>query len=210
MLNRFRELWRRCGAKSEADIFYKDIQKSYSEPHRFYHTLNHIDYCLKQLDSFFGNTGDSNIVEFALWYHDFVYNPLSNNNEEESANAATLVCHESEMSVSFTNKVHELILITKHSKEPSDFLQKVIIDIDLSILGSNLKSYDSFETNIRKEYSPVNDRDFLMGRTNILKGFLNRPRIFYTDFFFGKYHEAARNNLMRTIKNFERSMLKLK
>ena len=85
-----------------------------------------------------------------------------------------------------------------------DHLQKVIIDIDLSILGSDPQTYDTFEINIRKEYSHVNELEFLAGRSSILNGFLSRHRIFYTDFFHNKFEHSARANLERTIQKYKK------
>ena len=65
--------------------FNSDIIHLYNEPHRFYHTLNHIEYVLKQLK-------DAELLKhdelfLAAIFHDIIYNPKSNTNEEESARA---------------------------------------------------------------------------------------------------------------------------
>jgi hypothetical protein len=36
---RFRELWLRCGAKSDSDAAYNYLESRYAEPHRAYHTF---------------------------------------------------------------------------------------------------------------------------------------------------------------------------
>lgn len=204
MRDRFKELCRKCNAISDVGSIYAYLVKRYSEPHRFYHNLQHIENCLIQMDMISGNEIDPIVIEFALWFHDAVYDPKANDNEEQSALLAKSVCEDAELPDSFSKKVQKLILLTKHTLEPSDFMQKVIIDVDLSILGSDPQTYDNFEMAIRKEYSHVNDRDFITGRSSILNGFLNRKRIFYTDFFFSKYELPARSNLTQTVQKLKK------
>ena len=203
MRDRFRELWIKCNAKSDADCIYANLVKRYSESHRFYHNLKHIENCLTQIDMLSGNEIDHIALEFALWFHDIVYNPKANDNEENSALVAKSVCEEAELPESFSRNVQRLILLTKHICKPIDYMQKVIIDVDLSILGSDAQTYNIFEMNIRKEYSHVNHRAFLAGRSNLLNGFINRDRIFYTDFFYSKYESSARSNLTQTIQKLK-------
>ena len=55
----------------------------YSEPHRAYHTWEHVEALLGhfgQLDWF-----DPKGVEIAVYYHDAIYDPLSSSNEADSA-----------------------------------------------------------------------------------------------------------------------------
>jgi predicted metal-dependent HD superfamily phosphohydrolase len=198
---RFQELWKNCKAKSNADEVYEDLEKRYSEPHRFYHNLKHIGHCLNHLDMLPVNAPDSIIVEFALWFHDAIYNPSASDNEEKSAKLARRICQGAGLTEMFCRKAQDLILITKHTSEPENDLQKIMIDLDLCILGSDPEMYDNFESDIRKEYSHVKEKDFLIGRSKILEGFLNRQRVFYTDIYYRKYEKTARFNLARTIQN---------
>jgi predicted metal-dependent HD superfamily phosphohydrolase len=209
MKARFKVLWKKCRAKTYAERIYGDLERRYSEPHRFYHNMHHIENCLNELDLLAIPESDSILLEFALWFHDAVYNPSANDNEEKSALLAKSVCVEAELSESFCRNAEELILISKHNTEPEDNLQKLIIDLDLSILGADPSTYDIFEKNIRKEYMHVNDQDFLTGRSNILQSFLNRHCIFYTGFFYNKFEKAARSNLERTIMEYKRRIQKV-
>jgi predicted metal-dependent HD superfamily phosphohydrolase len=200
MRNRFKKLWNKCDAKSDADQIFEDLERRYSEPNRFYHNFQHIEACFNQMDMISSDEIDPLVLEFSLWFHDAVYNPKAKDNEEQSAQLAKSVCKHAELPESFCQKAQELILVTKHTCDPIDYLQQIILDIDLSILGSDPRTYDFFEMNIRKEYSHVNEPDFLAGRSRILNGFINRNRVFYTDVFYSKYETCARSNLSRTIQ----------
>ena len=61
---------------------------AYSEKHRHYHTIKHIDHCLRELDGAKSLAHDPAEVELALWFHDAIYDPHSSKNEERSADWA--------------------------------------------------------------------------------------------------------------------------
>ena len=100
------------------------------------------------------------------------------------------------------DKVTKLILFTEHKITPNSLDGQFVVDIDLSILGSETSHFDDYEQAIRQEYSWVSDSDFVQRRSIILKNFLDKKSIFATDFFREKYEEQAR-------KNIQRSLLKL-
>ena len=99
------------------------------------------------------------------------------------------------------DRVIRLILTTKHRE--ADLIQRndemYIIDVDLSILGKPREEFDEYERNIRKEYEWVSDEQFKENRSAILKRFIARPSIYYTDFFREKYEEQAKSNLERSL-----------
>ncbi len=207
MKDRFQRLLVDCGGRGDGGNYYLLLEKSYSGPYRFYHNMGHIQHCLNVLDQFCGSSKTYPEIEFALWYHDYIYDPRAKDNEEASARVASKVCVELGFPESFIRTVESLILITKHIESPENLLQKVIVDIDLSILGADHTMYDKFEADIRREYSFVNEADFIVGRSAILNGFLSRPRIFNTEFFLSKYENKARDNLIRAIRKYSEMTL---
>lgn len=59
----------------------QSLKAAYSNPHRHYHTLNHIDDMLEMLDDLLPGDddtirGERAIVELAVWFHDVVYDPV--------------------------------------------------------------------------------------------------------------------------------------
>ena len=66
-------------------VAFDDLLTHYSEPHRAYHDANHIDECLAEFDSAKSEALNPNSVEFAIWFHDVIYNPRATDNEEQSA-----------------------------------------------------------------------------------------------------------------------------
>ena len=55
----------------------KEIADAYSSPQRSYHTLEHIDHCLSVLDRVPVAIEKEIELRFAIWFHDFIYEPKS-------------------------------------------------------------------------------------------------------------------------------------
>ena len=101
----------------------------------------------------------------------------------------------SSTNLSVTDSIIHLIGITAHHHIPATDEEKIIVDMDLAILGADEKRFVEYEQQIRKEYSFVPDTIFQTKRTEILQGFLNRPRIYGTAYFFDRLESRARCNL---------------
>ena len=92
-----------------------------------------------------------------------------------------------------------MILDTKHTKPPHDTDGALLVDIDLTILGQSWERFEEYERQIRQEYEWVEAKTFAEGRSAMLKSFLKRPCIYYTNHFGDKYEARARMNLERSI-----------
>jgi predicted metal-dependent HD superfamily phosphohydrolase len=92
---------------------------------------------------------------------------------------------------------------TRHVVSPASNDGRYVVDIDLSILGEAAERFDAYERAIRLEYAHVPDDAFRPGRATILRQFLDRPRIYGTDFFRDRYEATARANLARSLAALE-------
>lgn len=193
------DLWQRIRAQGDSIKTYNNLVSRYTEPHHAYHTLEHIEHCLVELEQVRFLINDCNAVELAIWYHDVIYDIRAKNNEEKSAEFAIKVIKKIHLSDVFGKKVAELILATKHIEIPEDYDAKLITDIDLSSLGSNWQKFEKNSRNIRREYEWVPEDEFLIKRSTILKSFIQRPSIYSTQFFRNKYEAQARRNIARSL-----------
>jgi predicted metal-dependent HD superfamily phosphohydrolase len=189
---------RLTGAQLQKDSF-NWIVSAYSEPHRHYHTLAHIEQCLKEFDAAKYLCEAPDEVELALWLHDLVYDPHASDNEEKSAVAAKEFLLELNCPERTVHAVSELILFTKHNKPPITQDAKVILDIDLIVLGQPVGLFELYEKNIRAEYSWVSEEVYKTERTKVLRSFLDKASIYYTDRFEVLYGSQARENLKKTL-----------
>ena len=178
------------------------LEARYGEPQRRYHTLEHIGACLTLLDGVQGLTPeDRRLLEYAIWWHDAVYDPARSDNEEQSAELARrelagLGCPDADI-----DEVARLVLLTKgHRVEPDDRLGALLVSIDLSILGADRQAYDTYAVQVREEYAHVPAGAFRIGRAAVLRKILEAPAIFPDPAFRDRYEAAARSNLDREIQ----------
>ena len=196
---RWTALWKRLGARGDASAVYDDLTTRYSEPHRAYHTLEHIGHCFDEFEQVRQLAINPDAVELALWYHDAIYDTKTKDSEERSAALAMEMVRNASLPNSFGQSVANLITATKHTSAPTDPDVQLLVDIDLSILGQSEEKFDEYELQVRKEYEWVPNDAFIVGRSTILKSFLDRPTIYSTEFFRNKYETQARRNIARSL-----------
>lgn len=171
------------------------LSSGYSEPGRAYHNLNHIEDCLIQPDVLSCHAIDPVAVEFAIWFHDLVYDTHVEDSEALSAEAAVEFLSDAR----FSADVVRLILATRHDALAQEGDAALMCDIDLSILGRDPGVYDAYASAIREEYSWVPLPDYVRGRIRVLDTFLLRPAIFAIEDVRERYGLQARENLTREI-----------
>jgi predicted metal-dependent HD superfamily phosphohydrolase len=180
---------------------YNELLSSYNQKHRHYHNVNHINAVLEYLEEAKHLANDYDALEIALWFHDAIYKPFSSTNELDSANWGSTFLQQNGTSKELSTKVHTLIMATLHNVVPTDNDEKLIVDIDLSILGSSAETYALFESSIRKEYKLVPILIYRKKRKEILINFLERDRIYSHDYFYVKLEKNARANITNAIQN---------
>ena len=180
-------------------ISYDDLIKAHAEPQRHYHTAAHINACLIHLDTYQALADNPHEVELALWFHDAVYKPFSGTNEEDSAKWARTFLKSNDAAPDLIKRIDHLIMITKIHKDPQTQDGRVMLDIDLSILGTPADIYDQFEKNVRKEYRRVPWFLFRKKRKEILQSFLDAEYVYNCPELRAKWESRARDNLARAI-----------
>jgi predicted metal-dependent HD superfamily phosphohydrolase len=194
---RWLELWTRLGAQGSGVATFARLAAAYAEPGRAYHTAEHIRDCLTELDLTRDQAEHPDEVEAALWFHDAVYVPGASDNEEESAELARTTLLADGVLQEVANRVAALVLATRHTALPELYDEKLVCDIDLSILGRAPDIFDEFERRIRREYAWVPEPIYRRERSAVLAGFLRRRTIFQTGSFRHRYELLARANLNR-------------
>ncbi|MCH9671499.1 MAG: N-methyl-D-aspartate receptor NMDAR2C subunit [Gammaproteobacteria bacterium] len=197
-LTRWQTLLGDLGLESDDDEFHK-LFGAYGEAHRHYHTRAHIEDCLEQFDRVRVDLEHPAAVEIALWYHDAVYQPRSNSNELDSVRWAVGFLRNKQADHAVIERVEQLIMATLHSATPTLVDARWLVDIDLSILGRDERTYSRFERNVRAEYEWVPLDAFRARRAEILQSFIARERIYSSPFFYERFEAAARRNLNEAI-----------
>ena len=208
-LHHFSSLWARLDADGDSSVPHAQIISAYGEPGRAYHSLQHLEECLLAFDQAkdTGGMARPDAIEMALWMHDAVYDPKAPDNEEKSAAWAELILSGSGVSQPMIAEVKRLVLVTvTHLAEPGDD-SAWMADIDLAILGQDEGRFAEYEEQIREEYSWVQRPIYLCKRAEVLQRFLDRDRLFVTDFFRERLESAARKNLIQAVSRLRRESL---
>lgn len=187
------------------DIPYNRITTVYNKLGRHYHNLNHISTCLEEFDSVGKSSFEYPLEsEVAIWFHDFIYFINDTNNEEKSALVANGYLWSLGFSPEQRNKVRQIILATSHNETVTDNDSQLVCDIDLATFGKPKKIFTEYEQNIREEYYSIPDVEYYAARMKILKKFLARDNIYYSQFFRKKYELEARRNIFESIEELQR------
>lgn len=179
---------------------YLRLLARYAEPHRHYHTIEHIRFCLNELAISRSSHQNHPAVRLSIWYHDAIYNPTREDNEAKSAELAESEMIEGGLRQSIIQEIVRIIHLTTHiSSLPGQDIAALVCDIDLAILGQSRADFDQYECAIRAEYRHVPELVFSERRTDILRQFVARPAIYFTQDFRDRYESIARANLQRAI-----------
>ncbi|MCV2885970.1 hypothetical protein OE749_14855 [Aestuariibacter sp. AA17] len=180
---------------------FHQIMGAYSEKSRRYHAVTHLQSVLECLDKSVSLAEYSDEVELALWFHDAVYKVFSRTNESDSANWASEFLEKNGACEAVRKRVFSLVMATAHNSCPNSVDEKLIVDIDLSVLGQSKAVYKAFSDGVRQEYRRVPSFIYRRKRKAILASFLRRDHIFYFELFQEAYENAARENIMSEIRN---------
>ena len=152
-----------------------DLLARWSEPHRRYHTLDHLAFMLDVINTHAGLADDIDAVRLAAWFHDAIYDPRADDNEARSAALAR-----SMLDVACVDEVVRLIELTKdHRVRTGDRNGGLLCDADLAILAAPPPRYEQYARAVREEYAFVPDELFRTGRTNVLQHLLDLPALFH-------------------------------
>ena len=198
-LARWQTVWQQVGALNAGENLYDRLIACYAEPHRKYHTVQHLNECFMHLDSLRSLADHPDEVEVALWFHDAIYDTTKKDNEKRSAEWA----RDSLLAAGVTNekaeRIYKLVMSTMHDAVPVGRDAKVLVDIDLGILGAEAARFDEYEVQVRQEYSWVPENLYRAARRKVLEEFTSRQWIYSTERFRSAYEAQARENLSRSL-----------
>jgi predicted metal-dependent HD superfamily phosphohydrolase len=180
------------------------LHQRYAEPGRAYHNWQHIEAMLRWRHSGAFQLHDEDAVYHAIILHDAIYDPAKQDNEELSAQLAEellspLYSDNQVAGVATMIRAtarHEMLNCPDKAAEQD---MAHFLDMDLSILGASWAIFEVYEANIRQEYSIYPDAAFWPGRAAVLERFLNRERLYFSEWGFDSFETKARANLAKAI-----------
>ncbi|KAF0696342.1 Aste57867_12901 [Aphanomyces stellatus] len=216
------DAWHRLmedGASDHASKWWTKIGTAYGEPHRAYHTLEHLElmYALYQRHhAALHITSMERVFVLAIAFHDIVYDPLSKTNEVDSISVFRQFMAESPCKVATPSEaalVEAMIEATiRHQLPPLSAILPdtahhhigCFLDLDLAILGQSSPMYGVYSAQIRQEYIAYSDADFCNGRAAVLRAFLGRDTLYFTHTFQDIAEKVARANVSAELERLTR------
>jgi predicted metal-dependent HD superfamily phosphohydrolase len=200
---RWQSLWLELGSAAPASSF-AELSDAYGAAGRHYHGSAHIEACLGHLQRWQHLARDPALVELALWTHDLVYDTRRQDNEAASAERACQWLEQAGLGQR-APALREMILATRHQEAPTDNDAALVVDIDLSILGSEAAVYTGYETAVRAEYAWVPEPLFRAGRAKLLRQLLAMPALYHHATLAALWEAPARHNLAAALAKLETS-----
>jgi predicted metal-dependent HD superfamily phosphohydrolase len=182
-----------------------ELERRYREPHRHYHTNDHIRAVLGQADSLALEVGlsaeDRAVLTLAVCAHDVVYDTRPGDDERASADWARQRLGECGLPAHWSERVAAGVLATAtHSCPQPDVVIELLLDADLAILAAPRQVYDRYVAKVRMEYSGLDDMTWQHGRRSVLVGLAHRDRLFFTSVARDRWESQARANIDRELQ----------
>lgn len=204
-----RSIWdqltgRYCNDSELTARFYQEIERKYTSSRRHYHNLHHIAALLQYCEQYAVELKDRDVVAFAVFYHDIIYNVLRKDNEPRSAKLAVKrlqalqVPAEKIAQVKLYIEATQTHAITTAVTHTGDL--QLFLDFDMSILAADWEAYEAYTGQVRKEYRIYPDKLYYPGRKQFLQHCLQTEHIFQTEVFRKNYEGIARANLAKELE----------
>lgn len=146
----------------------------WNESHRHYHSLNHLNDLINQIREYY-STSNCSEKEYeklliTAMFHDIVYDPMKNDNEEQSANFFYNCCESKNADI---EEIKNAILNTKSHFSSSPFSQK-FNEFDMKIVERNFEQLLEWEKGIFEEYKEHGIESYKSGRLKFLENLLDQ------------------------------------
>lgn len=198
-LERWQSIWSDLQGSASPGLREK-LLAAYGEPHRRYHTAQHLEECFAHFDAVGPLAAHPAEVALALWFHDAIYDPKRQDNERKSADWARASAVAAGVAGEAADRVHALVMATRHDAVGRGSDEEVLVDIDLSILGAAPSRFDEYERQVRAEYAWVPAFLFRRKRRQLLEQFLARAAIYRCPPMRERREARARENLARSLR----------
>lgn len=155
------------------DITIETVMEKWNEPHRYWHTPNHLYEMLDGIKDLYEdkkiNEKEYHILVIAAIFHDIVYDTKRKDNEEKSVEYMMSLFDADYSENQDIKKICDIIIGTK-THDSKDGLNKKFNKLDTFILDSSFIDMLDWENKIYKEYKWVGWKQYKKGRIEFLLG----------------------------------------
>lgn len=183
------------------DDVARALLERWSEPHRHYHSVTHLESGLVALEQL----GGRRLEQIAFWFHDAVHSNQTPADETASAAVAEGLLADHLSSDEIAEVVRLIMLTAGHRTEADDGPGQRVCDADLSGLGAEWEQYSVNVAGIRAELPHLTDHQWREGRSAFLSHFVERDHLFATELGRDLWEQRARENLRRELDELRSS-----
>jgi predicted metal-dependent HD superfamily phosphohydrolase len=228
-----------------SDPWFNRLWDLHSDKSRHYHTIVHLWEMLSWVEAMeqddpivrapaqlSSNSSMASSWFFALrlatFFHDAIYDPASQRNEQDSAELWDEFCssqrnmeegwfqHHDDSAPNIAKIVRTLILATESHQVIREYsgtggvsdnkplvdvdLQATFLDIDMAVLGKSRQAYFAYASLIRQEYQHVPRQVYCKKRAEVLDEFCRSRTIYISPLFQEFFESHAKDNMMAEIE----------
>jgi predicted metal-dependent HD superfamily phosphohydrolase len=189
--------------QSEQTELALNLLAAHREPHRIHHGLGHLVEGLRLWAEWRDQATHPAELVIALWFRDAVYDTTRHDSEARSARWALDALTAAGVPFDAVRRIRDLVIATRPNETPANDDARLMVDIDMAVLGSSVERYDRYEADLHAEHPQMADFIYRRKRQDVLKALLNRPRLFHTDVARQQFEARARENIARTIARLQ-------
>lgn len=195
---------------AEADL----LLAGWSEPHRDYHTLEHLAELFAALAELEQageiDAGAARVARVAGWYHDLAYDPRAEpgSNEHRSATLARDHLHRLGVDTDVVDLVEAVVMMTADHQAERDIaaagarraaVMDAFHDADLWILAAPPGRFDDYCAQVRREYAHLPDESYAAGRAAVLQRLAGGGPVYLTPHAHQHWQDRALSNVAREL-----------
>jgi len=172
-----------------------------------YHNINHtrrvVNYVKELIEGEKIGAKDAKILELAAWLHDVGYVKDNENHEQHGTKMARAFLENEKITESTINKIEKCIIATTKTIEPTNKLEKILVDADYAHIGN--KGFLEVSELLREEWEQqdlMTFTDVEWIQENI--DFLTKKHQFYTDYAMSNWQPVKDKNLAQLYKSLKK------
>jgi predicted metal-dependent HD superfamily phosphohydrolase len=203
------DAWSSIGQRAPPGLL-AELMTAWAEPHRRYHDQRHLRECLALWVRWRDQSHRPGELALALWFHDAVYDTRDSEaggNEMRSAAWAARSLARAGADSDVAQRVYDLVISTVHARQHDAPTapglnpdEQLLMDIDLSILGSPAERFERYDQDVRAEYAWVPELRYRQSRAQVLQEFFDRPRLYHGQVARDLLEDQARVNLATVLR----------
>jgi predicted metal-dependent HD superfamily phosphohydrolase len=184
----------------------------YTNIDRYYHNVKHIEDLYNKATSFKTTINNMESFGLAILFHDCILDVNNTSRDVENSNEGLSAKYCSELLKKYNahpkliDRVKKMILATISHTSTEDPDTNLFIDLDLSSLANDYKSYEVYSANIYLEYQKATsftEETYRTGRIKFLNSMIKRNKIFLTR-QYRHLENTAKDNMGRELTELQK------